>query len=305
MDVAVALPIRSWPEGRPWSFREIASYAEEADSLGYDAVWAMDHFMVEGPVPSAGPDPFVLLSYLAARTRHVRLGTLVACAAFRSPAQLAREACFLNEASGGRHVLGVGAGSREAEFEKLGLPFDHRVSRLEESLEVLAPLLSGEEIDYQGRYLSLRGARIHGGARPRLLVAGAGPRMLSLAARFGDLWNGGGRDELFADQVSALRLVEHQLGRAPGSVRTTRRLQALILSGPASAWDGKGPVDHNTVVGDVDQVTARAAEYMRAGCDELILHFAGTMWANYAPRQLELGAQVVARIRALTGHEAP
>lgn len=301
MEVGVALPIRNWPEGRPWSFREIASYAEEADSLGYDAVWAMDHFLVEGPVPSAGPDPFVLLSYLAGRTRNVRLGTLVACVAFRSPAQLAREARFLNEASGGRHVLGVGAGSREAEFETLGLPFDHRVSRLEESLQVLAPLLSGEEVDFEGRYLNLRGARIHGGARPRLLIAGAGPRMLSIAARFADAWNGGGRDELFTDQVSALRSAERDVGRAPGSVRTTRRLQALILPGGASSSDGEGPLDQNTVVGDVDEVAARAAEYMRAGCDELILHFAGTMWSNYAPEQLELGAQVTGRIRALAG----
>jgi alkanesulfonate monooxygenase SsuD/methylene tetrahydromethanopterin reductase-like flavin-dependent oxidoreductase (luciferase family) len=301
MRVGVGLPVRSWPVNRSWSPAEIVDYAMRADRLGFDSVWTIDHFPVEGFNSEletlAGPDPLTLLSFIAARTTRVQLGTMVACAAFRHPGQLVREAKALAELSGGRFVLALGSGSRLPEIAANNLPTDHLVSRFAEYLEVVARLLRGEAVDFDGTYIHLKGAQVLGDASPVLWVAGSGPRSLGLAARYAAGW-AGARDS-FGEQLAALRAAEQAAGRPDGSVVASRRAQALFM--PPEEWDGilagDPELSEHVVVGTPDDLVELADQYRHEGCGHMILHFAGARWSNYSMAQLELAASVLPRLR--------
>src|SRR5207249_4585394 len=119
--------------------------------------------------------------------------TLVMALPFRNPAVLAKMAITVDEISGGRLILGIGCGWHKPEFEAFGIPYDHRVSRFEEGLAVLLPLIHGERVDFDGGFYRAdggeilpRGPRAKG---PPLLIAGKGPRMLRLTAQHADAWN--------------------------------------------------------------------------------------------------------------------
>ncbi len=119
-------------------FPEYAAMARAAEEVGFDSIWMGDHLLYRGDGrPERGPwEAWTLLAALAAVTDRVRLGPLVACAGFHAPAMLAKMAATVDEISGGRLVLGLGAGWNREEFDAFGLPFDHRASRFEESFEV-------------------------------------------------------------------------------------------------------------------------------------------------------------------------
>ena len=134
-----------------------------------------------------------LLAALAAATRRVALGPLVACTSFRNPALLAKIADTVDEVSGGRLILGLGAGWNEREYDAFGYPFDHRVSRFEEALTIVHSLLRTGQVDFAGTYYTARECELRPrGPRPAgppIMVAGTGERMLRLAARHADAWN--------------------------------------------------------------------------------------------------------------------
>src|SRR5207302_1423412 len=136
-----------------------------------------------------GHDPMLCLAQVAAVTTRITLGSLVLGHAFRHVGQLAREASALADMSGGRFVLGLGAGWHQPEFKAFGLPFDHRVSRLEEAVEPLRQLLRRERMTVNGKWLSLSDASVAvTSPAPPVWIAAEGPRMLALAAR-ADGWN--------------------------------------------------------------------------------------------------------------------
>jgi alkanesulfonate monooxygenase SsuD/methylene tetrahydromethanopterin reductase-like flavin-dependent oxidoreductase (luciferase family) len=118
----------------PRSPLDIAQQAARAETLGFDSVWVMDHVFIQRKAGRVvAHDPLICLTAAAMATERVTLGSLVLSHAFRHPAQLAREASALADVTGGRFVLGLGAGWHEPEFAALGLPYDHRVGRLEEA----------------------------------------------------------------------------------------------------------------------------------------------------------------------------
>src|SRR4051795_13735643 len=135
-----------WPE-----LRAMARAAEES---GFDSIWVGDHMLYRGDGrPERGPwDAWMLLAALAASTERVRLGPLVASTAFHPPGLIARMAATIDELSGGRFVLGLGAGWNETEFRSFGIPFDRLVSRFEESFEIIRRLLAGERVSFDGRF---------------------------------------------------------------------------------------------------------------------------------------------------------
>src|SRR5256885_7802678 len=150
---------------RPKSPAEIADQARKAEDLGFDSVWVMDHVFIQrrwGRVLSH--DPMLSLAFVAAATSRITIGSLVLSHAFRHVVQLAREASALAASSSGRFVLGLGTGWHRPEFDALGLPFDHRVGRLEEALESLQVLLSGQRATVAGEWLRLADASIAGSA---------------------------------------------------------------------------------------------------------------------------------------------
>lgn len=227
--IGVALAQQSWPSGDPWPLERIVEYGLRAERLGFDSLWTNDHAFLEdtGSRRLLGGEPLVLLSYLAGRTSSVALGTLVICSRFRAPGQLAREARTLAELSGGRFILGVGAGWHVPELEAFGIPVDHAHSRFREYVEALLPLLRGERTNYEGRYVRLAGAQVPGSAAPPVWLAASGPRALELAGRLADGWNGAGRDP--DELLAGLRRAEADAGRAPGAVVASAGVSALLV----------------------------------------------------------------------------
>src|SRR5215471_8055443 len=183
------------PGGAPPRYAEVRQMAQHMESVGLDSIWLYDHLLYRWPgKPTDGIwECWTILCALAEATNRVGLGTVVMCTPFRNPAVLAKMAVGLDEVSGGRFTLGIGAGWHQPEFDAFGVPFDHRGGRFAEALEIIAPLLREGRVDFRGQYYRAPDCEIlPAGPRPGgppLLVAGKGPRMLRLTARYADLWN--------------------------------------------------------------------------------------------------------------------
>src|SRR5205823_10316833 len=169
--------------------------AQRAERLGFDSVWVPDHiyFQTLPGVLEPYPDAWTLMTAIGVTTERVQIGSMVMAAAFRHPALLAKMAGALQELSGGRLLLGVGAGNQVAEHTAFGLGFDHRVERFAEYLEILHGLLHNETLSLGGKHYQVVDAslRMHHPRVP-IWIAANGPRMLDLAARYASGWNGGG-----------------------------------------------------------------------------------------------------------------
>src|SRR3954452_7418830 len=174
---------------------EIVSMARRAEDAGFDAVWFGEHLLYRfADGPSRGPwEAWSMLAALAAATTRIRIGPLVACTAFHNPAVLAKQADTLDEISGGRFVLGLGAGWNETEFRAFGIPFDHRIDRFEEAFTIIRGLLHDGAIDFDGRFYQARDCElIPRGPRPNappLMIGSNGPRMLRIAVPYVQAWN--------------------------------------------------------------------------------------------------------------------
>jgi probable F420-dependent oxidoreductase len=171
-----------WPE-----FVAIARAAEEC---GFDSVWVGDHLLYGDP--ERGPwEAWTVLAALAAATERVTLGPLVACMAFHPPGVLAKMAATIDEVSGGRFVLGLGAGWNRREFEAFGLPYDRRVARFADAFAIVRGLLAGERVTLAGEHWSASDAVVLPPPTRRvpLMIGSNGPRMLSLALPHVDAWN--------------------------------------------------------------------------------------------------------------------
>ena len=194
--IGLMLPHMEKPDGqRSWA--EIREMAELGEAIGLDSLWVVDHFLfkLDNDAPPRGIwECWSLLSALAACTKTVELGTLVLGTGFRNPALLAKMADTVDEISGGRLILGLGAGYHKFEYDAFGFPFDNKYSRFEEALQIIHGLLKDGHIDFQGRFycareceLKPRGPRPQG---PPILIGSMGHKMLRLLGRYADMWNG-------------------------------------------------------------------------------------------------------------------
>src|SRR5436190_19694683 len=172
---------------------EYVAMAKAAEDSGFDSLWVGDHLLYrDDGRPERGPwDAWTLLAGLAAVTERVRLGPLVACLGFHPPGLLARMAAGVDEVSGGRLVLGVGAGWNEAEFRAFGVPFDHRVGRFEEAFEIVRRLVAGERVSVAGRFLTVDDAVLlpKPSRRIPLMIGSNGERVLDIALPHVAIWN--------------------------------------------------------------------------------------------------------------------
>jgi probable F420-dependent oxidoreductase len=181
-------------DGGTARWADLRAMTRLAEEVGFDSIWVTDHFLQRGDQGERGPwECWSLVSALAAVTERVEVGTLVLGAGFRNPAMLAKMADTVEEISGGRLILGLGAGWNQAEYRAFGYPFDHRVDRFEEAITIITGLLREGHIDFEGTYyqardcvLRPRGPRPQG---PPILVGTTSPRMLGLTARYADHWN--------------------------------------------------------------------------------------------------------------------
>jgi alkanesulfonate monooxygenase SsuD/methylene tetrahydromethanopterin reductase-like flavin-dependent oxidoreductase (luciferase family) len=174
--------------------REMAALGEQ---IGADSLWVTDHLIHREPgeEPRGMWECWSLVSALAAVTETAEIGTLVLCNSFRNPTLLAKMADTVEEISGGRLILGIGAGWNKPEYDAFGYPFDHRTDRFAEAIAILTGLLRDGHVDFRGEYYEARGCELRPrGPRPNgppIMVgaSNAGPRMLDLAARYADGWN--------------------------------------------------------------------------------------------------------------------
>ncbi len=211
------------------SYDSIREVAQQAEKDGFDSIWVPDHVLYRLPdQPTRGIwEAWTMLSALAEATKRVELGTLVSCNTFRNPALLAKMAVTLDEISHGRLILGVGAGWNEPEYRALGLPFDHRVGRFKEALQIIRPLLKEGHLNFSGRYYEAKNCEIVPlGPRkqgPPLMVGSFGNRMRRLAAKYADLWNTGymGPPETMKERIASIKEDCGKVGRDPATLGIT------------------------------------------------------------------------------------
>jgi alkanesulfonate monooxygenase SsuD/methylene tetrahydromethanopterin reductase-like flavin-dependent oxidoreductase (luciferase family) len=205
------------------SFDRLVATAQAAEQAGFVGMTGMDHIEAPGAIGQPTFEATTVNTWIAAHTTRLKVGSLVTCDAFRHPALLAHHAVSLDHASNGRFELGIGWGSWTPDFEKFGVgpeaPRD-RVERLRETLEVLKALWSGERVDYEGRFHTLRGAVL--APKPLnkipILIGGSGPKTLALVREHADWWN---LDTRYKDKFEgqAFEDLRAQIGTARISVQ--------------------------------------------------------------------------------------
>jgi len=261
-------------QGRTATYGELREVARAAEDAGLDSIWVYDHLLFRfPPEPTSGIyEAWSILAALAADTSRVELGTLVMALPFRNPAVLAKMAITVDEISGGRLMLGIGCGWHEPEFEAFGVPYDHRVSRFEEGLAVLLPMLRGERVDFAGRFHRADGGEILPlGPRangPPLLIAGKGPRMLRLTVQHGDAWNAAwfGEVSQTESRVSDLREALAAEGRDPATMGITIGVNVVF---PHLVTE-KDELPQRALSGSPQDVAAGLRDYARAGVSHVI-----------------------------------
>jgi alkanesulfonate monooxygenase SsuD/methylene tetrahydromethanopterin reductase-like flavin-dependent oxidoreductase (luciferase family) len=180
------------------SHRVMMDDGVRVEKLGYDAVWLPDHFYFSRPGGiETFPEVWTLLTAIAVKTERVKLGTNVLAATFRHPGLMAKMAAAIQDLSGGRFLLGLGAGNQVLEHAAFGLDFEHRIGRFKEYLPIIAGLLKGETVTASGRYFNVQEASLRTVVpQVPIWLASGGPQMFELTARYASGWNmaGGGTD---------------------------------------------------------------------------------------------------------------
>ena len=275
----------------------------EVEKLGFAGLFRSDHFTNAEPPDKDSLEMVVSLTYLADHTQHIHFGPLVAPLSFRHPTLLARQAAALDDLSGGRMILGVGAGWQEREHRLFGHDLGDvstRMARLEEGLAVITRLLhSDDPVTFEGRFFQLRGAillpRPQRPGGPPILIGGNGfKRTLPLVARYANIWNGTFlTPEDFQKRSQALDELLRAVGRKPEDVRRTmmltlffgrdmeeldRRLhwrhnQPELANKPLNAVIEMLSARGRTLVGTPDMLVKQIHTYANAGVEELMLQW--------------------------------
>jgi len=306
MKVGLMLPIGEQENsGKVLPWVELREQVLAAEESGLDSIWAADHLIFREDGSSSGiHECWTMLAAVAAITRRVEIGPLVLALPFRNPALMAKMATALDEVSGGRLILGLGCGWHEPEFDAFDYPFDHRVGRFEEGLNVVLPLLRTGKVQVEGRWHRADAELLPPGPRPNgppILIAGRQPRMLRLVARHADAWNAawfGRREEATAleERIGHLREACAAEDRDPATISLTA---GLFVSFPALQGPEHEDPPGNAMSGDAAEVGRELALYAELGIEHVIAH----VWPPNAAGAAELGraaelARADARIAA-------
>ena len=296
-------------------FDHVAMLANTAEQAGFDSVWVMDHFY---QLPNIGPrtDPmlegYTALAGIAARTKKVRLGTLVTGVTYRNPAFLAKVVTTLDIVSSGRAILGIGAAWNEDEHRGYGYefpPVGERLSRLEEALQICRAMFREEAPTFEGRYYRIQGALnsprpIQPGGPPIMIGGGGEQRTLKLVAQYADMCNIFGDPATVRHKMDVLQRHCETVGRDPSTIVKTRlgtllirktdaeadRLFEQILNRPGinKDWARAG-----FIVGGPGRVAEQAQKLLDAGLDGLIFN----MPHMEDPEAIDLAGRTLAGLR--------
>jgi F420-dependent oxidoreductase-like protein len=260
-----------WPE---WK-----RIVKATDDLGFESLWRSDHFFSFG-ADRTKPciETFTSLAYAATASTRIKFGTLVASMTFRPPAMVARQAAAIDDLSGGRLILGIGAGWNQAEHDAFGIELPEpkrRLDMLEEGAIVIKSLLSGDDISFEGTHYRLD----HASANPKpaqkplpILIGGSGEkRLLNIVARHADEWNMPARSiDIYREKVAALERHCEKEKRDPASI--SRSIMVGYVTGATEA--------------DVKTATGRAIAAASPQLKERIAAGEPLPWLTGTPSQL-------------------
>ena len=266
-----------WPSmNDPWA--ETLAIARHAEATGWDGVYYADHFMPnDADVSAPVGECWTTLAALAAAVPRIRIGPLVTGNTYRHPAVLAKMAATVDIISGGRLVLGLGAGWQENEHRAYGIEFSTvggRLSRLEEACHVITSLFANRRTTFAGRYYQLTDAPLEPKpvqSRVPLLIGGGGEqRTLRIAARYANEWNVWGSPEVLARKGQILDRYCEELGRDPRTIR--RSAQALLVMTDDRSLIERVRASGRPVLGGTGpELRALVEQYAEAGVNELII----------------------------------
>jgi F420-dependent oxidoreductase-like protein len=300
MKLGLQIPSFTWPGGPEAIGPTLARIVRDADELGFDSIWVMDHFFQIrsiGPAEEPMLEGWTTLGFLAAHTQRARLGLMVGGVHYRNPALWIKAATTLDVLSGGRAWLGIGAAWNEQESRALGFPFPplaERFELLEDTLRMAHGMWTGE----RGTEAELRGRHLHATrllsspqslSRPRvpIMIGGGGERKtLRLVAQYGDACNVFGGPTAIHHKYEVLRGHCEAIGRDPDEIeRSTLQTVRLALDGPGDA-EGESP----------QQVVDRFGELSDAGAQHVIFSVRDV----WRPEAIEtLGRDVIPALHAL------
>jgi alkanesulfonate monooxygenase SsuD/methylene tetrahydromethanopterin reductase-like flavin-dependent oxidoreductase (luciferase family) len=250
--------------------------AAAIEALGYDSIWVGDHLIFQdGDAPPRGPwEAWTVMAAIAAITRRVEIGPLVACTSFHNPGIIAKKAATLDEISGGRLILGLGAGWNAREYAAFGFPYDHRVSRFAEAFTIIRRLLNGEVVDFAGQYYTADesqivppGPRI--GGIP-LMVGSASPRMLDITAPYIQSWNAwyawfGNRPENLGPWLQKLDEACVRAGRDPREIERTCAVYVGLSGGKGRHVGAVNEATIEPLTGSPETMASALRQYAAAG----------------------------------------
>ena len=266
-----------WP-GPHNSWNDTLALARHAEAGGWHGVWYADHFMPNAE-DTSGPtsECWTTLAALAASVPRIRLGALVTGNTYRHPAVLAKMAANVDNISGGRCVLGLGAGWQENEHRAYGINFSTlggRMSRFEEACQVVTGLLSNEKTTFAGKHYQLTDAPL--APKPiqkplPLLIGGGGEqRTLRIAAKYANEWNVWGTPEVLKHKGGILDQYCREIGRDPKTIAHSAQ-GMLVLTDDAAVVERMKAAGRPVIGGNGPQVRALVEQYAEAGVDELII----------------------------------
>lgn len=286
------------------SWQRWQTITSAVERLGFATLYRSDHFTMPTPPNMDALELVVALTEATVATRRVKFGSLVAPLSFRDPIMLARQAMQLNDLSGGRMILGIGAGWQEREHTMFGYPLDDpatRFARFEEGVAVIAALMRNPQpVTFEGRFYHLKDAvLLPRPARPTpILLGGSGPkRTLPLVARFADIWNAPGASPgEFAASNALLDQLLAKHNRAPSEVMRSVMFPALFwrdeaereqrlsnLRGTNAPFAGKTNNEVlayftsrlSAAVGSPEDVLRQIHAYAAAGAQEAVIQWWG------------------------------
>ncbi len=255
---------------------ELRAMAERAEAVGFDSLWVGDHLLYRDPgEETKGPwEAWTTLAALAAVTRTVELGPLVAATSFHSPAMLAKKAATVDELSAGRLVVGLGAGWNEVEYRAFGFPYDRRVSRFEEAFTIVRRLLAGETVDFEGRYYrteacELKPASLRPGGPP-LMVGSMGPRMLGITLPHVQRWNAwyawfGNTPQGLTPILRRVDEAAAAAGRDPAEITRTAAILVELPGGRGRAHGDEGRGETVPLRGSANDLAEALARFAEVG----------------------------------------
>ena len=251
---------------------EILKIAASAEELGFESLWVSDHVVIPDSHQGFGDvfyDPLITLTYVAANTRNISLGTSVIILPYRNPVVLAKMISTLDMLSEGRVILGVGAGWMQKEFEALGIPFNQRGEITDEYLAILKVLWTEDNPRFKGKYLEFSDIRFlpkpYKTPYPPIWVGGGSNKAIERAVTYGEGWHSVGlTPEKLKEKLKYVQELLEKHNKDNFVISLRRNLEIN---------NDKNISDDDTLRGPIEKIVEGIKQYKELGVNHLVLHF--------------------------------